>query len=73
MFKECKGELENIKESLSCKRDELMEANDLIQKLNDELFCLKSELESYKNKPLNTESKGNSLFAEVDDRYQFSF
>lgn len=47
-----------------------MEANDLVQKLNDELFCLKRELESYKNKPLNVESKGNSLFAEVDDRYE---
>ncbi|XP_018579475.1 protein Spindly [Anoplophora glabripennis] len=67
-FTETKKESSNLKESLSCKREELMEANYLIQKLNDELFCLKSELESYKNKPLNTESKGNSLFAEVDDR-----
>ncbi|KAJ8920539.1 hypothetical protein NQ315_005408 [Exocentrus adspersus] len=65
---ECKEELLSVKESLSCKRDELVEANDLVQKLNDELFCLKSELESYRSRPLNSSSKGNSLFAEVDDR-----
>ncbi|CAH1155063.1 unnamed protein product [Phaedon cochleariae] len=65
---EYKEEISNLKESLDCKRDELAEKNILIQQLNDEVFCLKSELESHKSKPLDEKSKGNSLFAEVNDR-----
>jgi len=65
MYKE---ELDENKETLQIKKEELLEKVALIDKLNDELLCLNQELEKYKNKPLEAESKGNSLFAEVDDR-----
>ncbi|KAJ8985644.1 hypothetical protein NQ317_015140 [Molorchus minor] len=65
---EHREEVSNLKENLSCKREELFEANDLIQKLNNEMVYLKNELDLFKSKPLNEKSKGNSLFAEVDDR-----
>ncbi|XP_023021562.2 uncharacterized protein [Leptinotarsa decemlineata] len=65
---ECRMESLNLKESLECKREELLEANNLIQKLNDDKICLQTELDSLKSQPLDEKSKGNSLFAEVDDR-----
>lgn len=46
-----------------------MESNDLVQQLNQEIFNLKTEMDTLKSKPLNEKSQGNSLFAEVDDRY----
>ncbi|CAH1985940.1 unnamed protein product [Acanthoscelides obtectus] len=67
-MEECKEELTTVKECLVIKKEELTEANDLIQRLNDEILCLKNELETYKSQPLDRKSKGNSLFAEVDDR-----
>nr|CAH7764632.1 unnamed protein product [Callosobruchus chinensis] len=67
-YTECKEELASVKECLNTKKEELTEARDLIQRLNDEILCLKNELETYKSQPLDRKSKGNSLFAEVDDR-----
>ncbi|CAG9768051.1 unnamed protein product [Ceutorhynchus assimilis] len=65
---EYREEICELKESLNTKREELLEKTLLIDQLNDDLFIINSELESLKNKPLQKESKGNSLFAEVDDR-----
>ncbi|CAH0553966.1 unnamed protein product [Brassicogethes aeneus] len=62
------NEYESVKGSLECKREELEKANDLVQQLNDEILCLKKEIESSKSVPLDQQSQGNSLFAEVDDR-----
>ncbi|VEN38693.1 unnamed protein product [Callosobruchus maculatus] len=64
----CNEELVSVRECLTTKKEELTEAHDLIQRLNDEILCLKNELETYKSQPLDRKSKGNSLFAEVDDR-----
>ncbi|XP_050512200.1 protein Spindly-like [Diabrotica virgifera virgifera] len=61
-------ELEDLKECYACTKSDLQEANITIQFLNDEVCGLKSEIDSIKNQPLNQDSKGNSLFAEVDDR-----
>jgi chromosome segregation ATPase len=66
--KRLEEELESYKETLECKRKELEEANDLIQSLRDDYFCVQSELDTIKSKPLDDQSQGNSLFAEVNDR-----
>ncbi|XP_056633148.1 protein Spindly [Diorhabda sublineata] len=70
-LEEYTNELENLKESLNCTRTDLHEANATNQFLNDEILCLKTELDNLKNQPLNKDSRGNSLFAEVDDRRVF--
>ncbi|XP_060517582.1 protein Spindly-like [Cylas formicarius] len=57
-----------LNETLKVKREELAENLVLIEKLNEELACANLELGTLKNQPLDTQSKGNSLFAEVDDR-----
>lgn len=62
------AEIENLKETLQTKREELAEANEMIVTLQDEIAVLRSEMETLQRKPLDTDSKGNSLFAEVDDR-----
>ncbi|XP_044266286.1 protein Spindly [Tribolium madens] len=59
---------EDYKESLNCKREELEEAHTLLENLKDENLTLKSELDLINSKPRDDQSKGNSLFAEVDDR-----
>ncbi|RZC40998.1 Ax dynein light domain containing protein [Asbolus verrucosus] len=63
-----KEEVQNYREILTCKKSELDEANDLIQTLKDDFLCVQSELDLVKSKPLDEKSRGNSLFAEVDDR-----
>lgn len=63
-----KEELSEVKENLKLKREELSDKAVLIDNLNDELMCANSELEKYKQTTLDAASKGNSLFAEVDDR-----
>ncbi|XP_063917999.1 protein Spindly [Zophobas morio] len=67
-IKQLEAELADHAEILKCKRDELEEAKTLNQNLRDELTCAQSELDSVKSCPLDQGSKGNSLFAEVDDR-----
>lgn len=62
-------EIENLNENVSSKKEELQEANNLIQTLQDDLAVLRGQMESMQSKPLDQETKGNSLFAEVDDRW----
>lgn len=66
--KTLEDELNNYKETLNCKRQELEEANILLQNLKDDYLCVKLELDKLSSKPLDDQSQGNSLFAEVDDR-----
>ncbi|XP_018319611.1 protein Spindly isoform X2 [Agrilus planipennis] len=61
-------ELENAKENLSCKKSELAECKNVCTNLQEEVVVLKSELEGLRSKPLDTGAKGNSLFAEVNDK-----
>lgn len=68
LLEQHKEEISQLKESLEVKRNEVAENTVLIEKLNDDLFCVRKELETYRSKPLDEGSKGNSLFAEVDDR-----
>ncbi|KAF7271103.1 hypothetical protein GWI33_015987 [Rhynchophorus ferrugineus] len=63
-----KEELEQFKELYEDKRSEVLEYATLNEKLNEELLYAQRELEINKHKPLEENSKGNSLFAEVDDR-----
>lgn len=58
----------NLKESLQVKREEVTDANQLISTLQEEMAVIRNEMETLQQKPLNANSKGNSLFAEVDDR-----
>lgn len=69
IFQEYGRELENLQESYEDKKSLLNEANENNVFLVDENAILKSELDILKSKPLNEDSKGNSLFAEVNDRY----
>ncbi|CAG9832658.1 unnamed protein product [Diabrotica balteata] len=62
------AEIEDLKECYACAKNDLKEANITNQFLNDEVCGLKTEIDTIKNQPLNQGSKGNSLFAEVDDR-----
>ncbi|XP_072393859.1 protein Spindly-like [Diabrotica undecimpunctata] len=62
------AEIEDLKECYACAKNDLKEANITNQFLNDEVCGLKTEIDTIKNQPLKQDSKGNSLFAEVDDR-----
>ncbi|XP_966464.2 protein Spindly [Tribolium castaneum] len=66
--KELEALTAEYKESLDCKRQELAEANILLENLKDENLAIKSQLDMVTSKPLDDKSQGNSLFAEVDDR-----
>lgn len=63
-----KFDYEQLKESYENKREELNATKTLLESLQEEFIMTKNELEILKNKPLDKCSKGNSLFAEVDDR-----
>lgn len=62
------AEIESLKENLQTKREELAEANEMVSTLQGEMAVLRNQMETLQRKPLATDSKGNSLFAEVDDR-----
>ncbi|KAK9891384.1 hypothetical protein WA026_014625 [Henosepilachna vigintioctopunctata] len=62
-----KGENECLQENLNLKKEELQKVNELVKDLQDNMMCLRMELDSIKNKPLDENSRGNSLFAEVND------
>lgn len=66
-------EIEDLKESITSKTSELDDVNSELCILREDLAMRRIQLESISSKPLNKESKGNSLFAEVDDRYKFLF
>lgn len=68
LFQENRKEIDELQITLQYKKEELRNTNEMIEKLNEELVCLKNELEICKNQPLEKFNQGNSLFAEVDDR-----
>lgn len=57
-----------MKECLQIKTEELHENKELVQNLQDDATVMQMELDSLKSVPLDKASKGNSLFAEVDDK-----
>lgn len=63
-----KAEVDNVQENLQCKREELFQANNVISSLQEEIVVLRNELDMLQKKPLDKDSKGNSLFAEVNDK-----
>lgn len=60
--------ISELKDCINNKKEELQEAADLIHDLQDEVVVLQMELQQFKNTPLDNAVKGNSLFAEVDDK-----
>lgn len=64
-----KADLENITESYNSEKQLLKESNELIENLREEQVMVKQELDMLKSKPLDQGAKGNSLFAEVNDRW----
>ncbi|XP_031625911.1 protein Spindly [Contarinia nasturtii] len=67
---EVKEYYECSKQNLEYKTDELNEAQLIIESLQEKLVEIENELLSYKNGKPDHNSKGNSLFAEVDDQRQ---
>lgn len=62
---------ENLAEhqtALEIKSEELVEKNNVIKGLKHDLESAKKELETLINQPLPTNSQGNSMFAEIEDR-----
>lgn len=62
---------ENLAEhqtALEIKSEELVEKTNVIKGLKHDLESTKKELETLINQPLPTNSQGNSMFAEIDDR-----
>lgn len=59
-----------LRELNSVQKEELTSKADTIMRLKDELALLKSELGMLKSKPQDEIKKGNSLFAEVEDKRQ---
>lgn len=62
------SELNEIKNILEYKSQQLIDLNYLKESLNDEVATLRTELELLKTNVANPASKGNSLFGEVYDR-----
>lgn len=62
-------ELTELKEYLNVKDIQLKENKDLISNLQDEILVMQREIDNLKTLPANKAFKGNSLFAEVDDKY----
>ncbi|XP_050306186.1 protein Spindly [Anthonomus grandis grandis] len=63
-----KEQVEELKEDNEVRKTELEEKAALVEKLTEDLILANRDLELYRNNPLQDGSKGNSLFAEVDDR-----
>ncbi|XP_044739022.1 protein Spindly-like [Chrysoperla carnea] len=61
------SELNEIKNILEYKSQQLIDLNHLKESLNDEVATLRTELELLKTNVANPASKGNSLFGEVYD------
>ncbi|XP_075226763.1 uncharacterized protein LOC142327519 isoform X2 [Lycorma delicatula] len=62
------SELVENKDLLNIKTLQLQEANDLIESLKEEKLLLSSELAAVKSNPADSDTRGNSLFAEVEDK-----
>ncbi|XP_015119456.1 protein Spindly [Diachasma alloeum] len=67
-LQEVNNENSELKEILRGTKQELSEKNEQLENTRDELIGLKMELAEVKEKPASESSKGNSLFAEVEDR-----
>ncbi|XP_043269791.1 protein Spindly [Venturia canescens] len=57
-----------LKEILASTKKQLVEKNEASESMREELFECRMELETLKAAPATNKSKGNSLFAEVEDR-----
>lgn len=61
--------LEEMKEFLSIKKAELETSNEQFKKVQEELMMTQIEINKINSVPLDKAQKGNSLFAEVEDKY----
>lgn len=72
-----RAELESLKEQVDClksnlsvKKDELSSATDMLHAAQEDLCTATMELQQLKSASTTFAAKGNSLFAEVDDKRQ---
>lgn len=71
LFSSIQESQENLAEhqaALEIKNEELAEKTNVIEELKHDLENSKKELETLKNQPLPTNSQGNSMFTEIEDR-----
>lgn len=57
-----------MQEFLAIKRRELEASNERYTNVREELTITQMELNRFRNGPQDTDKKGNSLFAEVEDK-----
>ncbi|KAF2901358.1 hypothetical protein ILUMI_04816 [Ignelater luminosus] len=68
LLKNSQVELDQFNENISCKKQSLTEACDLISTVEEEMFSLKHELDTLKGKHQSYSDGKDSLFAEVNNK-----
>ncbi|KAL2715863.1 spindle pole body component 110-like [Vespula squamosa] len=71
-IKDLKNQLFELQEILEVTKSNLKEKNKVLESTREELIICRSEIETLKIVPANESCKGNSLFAEVEDRRQLA-
>ncbi|XP_043664607.1 spindle pole body component 110-like [Vespula pensylvanica] len=71
-IKDLKNQLFELQEILEVTKNNLKEKNEVLESTREELVICRSEIETLKIVPANESCKGNSLFAEVEDRRQLA-
>ncbi|KAF7404674.1 hypothetical protein HZH66_003580 [Vespula vulgaris] len=71
-IKDLKNQLFELQEILEVTKNNLKERNEVLESTREELVICRSEIETLKIVPANESCKGNSLFAEVEDRRQLA-
>ncbi|KAJ9596471.1 hypothetical protein L9F63_012510 [Diploptera punctata] len=67
---ELQREIAELQEINCMQKQELSANTNIIETLREEQVFLKSELDSLKNRPQDDKKRGNSIFAEVEDKRQ---
>lgn len=67
-IQETEEDLAEHQTALEVTNEELVEKNHVIEELKQDLKNANQELETLKNQPLPTNSRGNSMFSEIEDR-----
>lgn len=71
-MQELSGVMSELQECFNSKKQEVQENKELVQSLQDEIYVLQMDLDKLKNVPVEKATKGNSMFAELNDKYCIS-
>ncbi|XP_035738319.1 spindle pole body component 110-like [Vespa mandarinia] len=71
-IKDIKNQVFELQEILEVTKNNLKEKNEVLESIREELVICRSEIETLKIVPASESCKGNSLFAEVEDRRQLA-